>query len=653
VKRLVMLAVAAACGVRAPAPVDVLALTRELGSDGARRALVARVLADPRDVQARLALATLADHLGRPGEALDQLEAVVDLGGPAGTRWHDADRARMSRLLLARGRLRLARGAATALADLRRAGELGADVPADELARAHVAHALARLRHVDLHEREAGRRELAERDLTRDRAVVDPEVAGARDRATPDARGAYGAWLWSHGARRAGYDELATWREDVPAPHDPALAEAYLRALAWWTPWDGPPLPDDAVAEGGAARCRYATCSPRAALGTVDEPALALAPPGVEGRDTDAALAWLAIEVDAARRGDVALGPALRARVDAAIADAPRASTVLRWTLAYVAGEAPPVVMAASSPVEAQTVAALAAALAGHEDGSGTSSLPDGADPRELATARYAATRVPGAVDERVLAGIAYAYRNDAAVADRLGRDAIARSVDEASARAAVAALFDALGDPGRARLLWQAAADASAEPAFFEGLAEAAARANDPDAAMIDATTAAAASGDPGAVWARMSRVLVDAGRPAHALTAARSAIDLAGPDTLPAALDAAIAASRALGRAEQAASLSARRAALWPPVGGDVARDPTDPVAAIAALDDQGRGDLDRLWLASRWAPRDVATRAAFVRLAGTADPRRRTCEAELVALAGDADPVRALAAATSLGR
>jgi hypothetical protein len=648
VKQLAVLAIAAACGVRAPPPVDVLALTRELGSEGARRALVARVLADPRDVQARLALATLADHLGRPGEALDQLDAVVALGGPLGTRWHDADRARMSRLLLARGRVRLARGAATALDDLRRAGELGAEVPADELARAHVAHALARLRHVDLHEREAGRHELADRDLTRDRAVVDPEVVGARDRADTDARGAYGAWLWQHGARRAAYDELATWHEDA-ATHDPAIAEAYLRALAWWTPWDGPPLPDDAIAEGGTARCRFARCPPLAALGTADEAALALAPPGVEGRDPAAALAWLAIEVGAARRGEVALGPALRARVDAAIGEDPRASPVLRWAFAYVAGAASAVVSAAGTPLEARTAAALEAALAG-SDAAG--SLPDDADPRELAAARYAAARVPGAVDERILARIAYAYRNDAAVADRLGRDAIARSVDGASARAAVASLFDALADPGRARVLWQAAADASGEPAFFEGLAEAAARGNDPDAALIDATTAAAASGDPGVVWARVSRVLADAGRHAHALTAARSAIDLAGPDALAAALEAAIAASRALGRTAQVASLSARRAALWPPVGGDAAGDPTDPIAAVAALDSRGRADIDRLWLASRWAPRDVATRAAFVRLAGAADVRRRACEAELVALAGDADPLRGLAAALALG-
>ena len=89
---------AAACSVRAPAPIDVLALTRAEGTDGAHRDLVARILADPRDVQARLALAALADRIGRPGEAIAQ---------PRGGR---ADR-RAGRRALARRRSRAARAA--------------------------------------------------------------------------------------------------------------------------------------------------------------------------------------------------------------------------------------------------------------------------------------------------------------------------------------------------------------------------------------------------------------------------------------------------------------------------------------------------------------------------------------------------------------
>jgi hypothetical protein len=664
-----VLAAMAACGARAPEPVDVLALTRELGSDGARRALVARVLADPRDVQARLALARLADELGRPGEAVEQLEAVVALGGPLGTRWRADDRARLARLLLARGELRLARGAASALSDLERAASFGAAVPAAELARAHVAHGLARLRHVDLHEREAGRRELADRDLTRDRAVVDPEVVGARDRATPGDRGSYGAWLWARGARRAAYEELAAWVEATPADaRDPALSEAYLRAVTWWTPVDGPAVPPAVVAAGGAARCRWpaasATCAPAAVLGTPAEPELAVALPGAREHAPDAALAWAAIEVAAARRGEVALGPALRARVDAEVAADPAAAPALRWVVAYTAGAAapPPPGSGTGEPAAARLADARTLVTGG---GTDAAPLPRGADARTLAAARYATARiaalaspadtVAGAPTERTLLAIAYAYHRDADVGERLARDAIAASVDEALATATTAALFDALSDPGRARAAWQAAVDASPEPAFVEGLAEAEARGNDPDAALINATVAAAASGDPGAVWARVARVLADAGKSTHALTAARSAIDLAGPDALAAALDAAVDASRALARPEQVASLAARRAALWPPAGGDVAGDPTDPVAAVAALG-EGAGSvdpaaLDRAWLASRWAPRDVATRAALLRLLPAGDARARVVEAELVGLATDRDPLLALAAVAAV--
>src|SRR5262245_44231683 len=137
VRAFAVLVVIAGC-VRAPARGDVAALLAARGPVQARRDLVIRVLDDPRDVQARLALAELADTIGRPSEAIEQLEAVVRLGGPLGIRWHDADRARLARLLLARGRARLARESRTALADLERAGSLGAPATADELARARI-----------------------------------------------------------------------------------------------------------------------------------------------------------------------------------------------------------------------------------------------------------------------------------------------------------------------------------------------------------------------------------------------------------------------------------------------------------------------------------------------------------------------------------
>ncbi|MBV9969626.1 MAG: hypothetical protein JO228_06560, partial [Xanthobacteraceae bacterium] len=61
-----------------------------------------------------------------------------------------------------------------------------------------------------------------------------------------------------------------------------------------------------------------------------------------------------------------------------------------------------------------------------------------------------------------------------------------------------------------------------------------------------------AAASGDPAAAWNVVAAALV-AVRPLQALDAARTAIELAGPETLVRALEIAIEASRALGRDDQ----------------------------------------------------------------------------------------------------
>src|SRR4051812_50188991 len=80
----ILVAVATGCGVRAPAPLDVPALIARRGPVEARRDLEIRILAEPRDVQARLALAALADRLGSPSDAIEQLEAVERLRGPVG-----------------------------------------------------------------------------------------------------------------------------------------------------------------------------------------------------------------------------------------------------------------------------------------------------------------------------------------------------------------------------------------------------------------------------------------------------------------------------------------------------------------------------------------------------------------------------------------
>ena len=533
----VVLLACAACGVRAPAPIELGPLVARRGPVEAHRDLVIRVLADPKDIAARLALAEL-DERDRPSEAIDQLVVVEQLGGPIGVRWHDADRARLGRLLAMRGAARLARGAASALADLERARQLGAVIAPGELLAARAAVAIGELRHVDAAERAKGRAALAE---LAGGALADPSWAGARAKATPAEHGAFGAWLWTVGARREAYEQLAAWHAGARPPRELALQSAYLRALAWWTPYDAPPPPRDELV--GPERCRFtdADC-------TMPPPAEVAPPP-------------------------VALGP----------------------------------------------------------------------DPRAQAAARYAHAHVAGAPAEAALAAIAAAYRRDPAVAERFARELVDASPDAAAAHAALGALYDALGDPGRARASWQAAVDASDEPAFERGLALAAARGGDGPASAVFATAAAAAWGDPAAVWLDLARELERGGRHVDALAAARSAIELADADTLPPALDVAIAASQALGRG-QAVTLAAIRRRFPPPPG-----DATEALAAIRAL--PTTVTIARAWVVSRDHPRDVALRGALVHALDADDPRRAAASAELVGLAGDPDGDLALGAVFGL--
>lgn len=672
---LLACALASSC-VRAPAPLDVNALVRERGADQARADLEIRVLDDPRDVQARLALARLADDTKRPSQAIEHLEAVIALGGPIGTRWRADDRARMARLLATRGRVRLARGAASALEDLRRARSFGATVAADELGRATAANALAQLRHIDAEERARGLRAIV---ALSGATFADPSWLGAKPNPVPRDRGLFGIWLWEQGARRAAWEALDAWRSTTSVKGGP-IHDAYLRAFAWWNPVDGrPPAQADRI---GAERCRFAgaDCDPVSALGGSqgERAALVTAPlPATRTTDPTAAAAWLALTLPQALRGEVAWGGAIAARVELSAIELSAVPPYAREAFAHLTGRSatgpgdgalaelrPPerLVVAAGRVLDGATADHVRAAL------GELATTPEGVallamvSPTRAATPRLPLdTAVAAYVDARgevlvLLDLVIEAYRGDPGVSDRLARTLVQKSDDAAAAQSALGGLFEAIADPGRARTAWEAAVALSPEPAFLRGLARAAARSGDPDAALIHGTTAAAAAGDPAAVWIELARALDGVRQHVHALEAARSAIDLAGLDTLPAALEIAAAASQALGRIEQAAGFHQRRARLGPAAtsssrdpGG---LDPTDAATALAAVHTLASvSAIARLWVASRWNPRDVAIRSTLLGAIARNDPRRSVLVSELIALAADPDPEVGRAAVTAL--
>jgi hypothetical protein len=676
----------ASCGVRAASRVDLEGLVAAHGELEARRELEVRIVAHPQDVSARLALAALAERTRRPAQAIEQLEAVRTIGGPLGPRWRAEDRERFARLLAARARVRLARHAPSATGDLERVRSLGAAIDDAELRAARGAAAIAQLRHVDHAMRAAGKRALAELATA---PGAEPSWAGARSAADPATRGRFGVWLWHQGARRAAWEELAAWHAATTAPRDPVLAAAYLAARAWWTPVDDAPPPASDLA--GPIRCRFLApgCEVLglARAEPLDEAAIAarLAARPVKTINADDAVGWMLLTLREALRGEAAWGPAFAARIDPAAlpaAVAPRTSDspaiaptgvpdVLHAAIARLGAvrDAGPMLESGAerprSPLErVATAAGLVLRSATRDDviralgdavetpeGRGLLRIvspPDGthtARPVEAAVAAYARVRVPDGAGAAELEELAAAYRKDPAIADRLARDLVARADDGARGHAVLGAVFEALADPARARVHWQAAADGSDDREHLRGLAEAIARAADPDAALVAATTAAAAWGDPAAVWLAVARDLEGTGAHQHALEAARMAIDLAGWDLLDDALDVAIAASRSLGRTTQVEQLRARRAQIGPPPVTTRSGDPTDPAAALAS------DEVETMWIASRWNPRDVVLRAALRARLTADDPRRAIITSELVGLAADRDPERGRAAIAAL--
>ncbi|MBX3162619.1 MAG: hypothetical protein KF773_42045, partial [Deltaproteobacteria bacterium] len=405
----------------------------------------------------------------------------------------------------------------------------------------------------------------------------------------------------------------------------------------------------------------------------------------------DEAAAWLAIGLVHALRGDVAWGATLDARVDAAAIPTTALPAFARPAFARLLGraeapeavtdadleglaEVPRLVVAAGRALRGASSAEVRAALgpfADRPDGRSllalVGSLEAAAPPKAAedaapglrrsyadAVVAYVRARVPLGPPEGKLREIVEGYLRDPAVGERRADDAVARATDDAVAYAAIGTLYDALADPARSRRAWHKAFASSAEPAFAGGLAAAMARANDPDAALIYGTAAAAGSGDPAVAWTALARALLDAEKYVAALEAARGAIDLAGPDVLGDALDDALAARRALGRAAQAESLAARRGRATPPITPPRDDDPTDAVAALAAYRaGASPASADRLWTATRWNPRAVAPRAALLDALAPADPRRATIARELVALAADRDAALARTAVFALRR
>jgi tetratricopeptide (TPR) repeat protein len=651
--------------VRAPAPVDVDTLLRTHGPVEARRDLQIRVIGDPRDVAGQLALAALDERIGRPSEAIGALEAVVALGGPLGVRWHAEDQARLARLIAARGRARLARWAATALADLERARGLGAAVTDDELRGAQIAGAIVALRHSAAEVRDGGRRTLAAL------AGSGGDWVGARTGASPEQRGRFGAWLWNQGARRAAWEELSAWHAATHPSREPALQNTYLAAARWWTPLDRPgPPAEDLV---GPGRCAFGACTPHEVAGDdLLERAYLAAPLPPPVRDPVEAAALAVITLHQALRGEVSWGAALAARVDLLAFGDPKQLAMLpsyaQPIVARLVGRDASIPSNGATPDERLVIVAERV-LAGAGAAEITQLL--GTAPYGDELRRLVETRAPFTGDARVEAAVRHvslvvrdtarpeelhsiiaAYLRDPAIADRLGRDAVARATDAAAMHATLGALFDALGDPARARAAWQAAVDASPEPAFVRGLAEAQARQGDPDAALITATTAAAASGDPAIVWTSIAGALAGAGKHVHALEAARSAIDLAGPETLVAALDVAISESQALGRDEQAKAFAEQRARATQERSAPGDTDPTDARAAFDAYKRYATAStIAGMWVASRWNPRNIELRAALLGATAADDPRHAVITGELVDLAGDRDPAVRRAAVAAL--
>jgi tetratricopeptide (TPR) repeat protein len=658
VRAVVLAALLAGCAARQTTNVD--RLIARLGVDQARAELKFRVASEPDDLDARRALALLEDANHRPSAAIEHLLVVEAVGGPLGTRWTADDRDRLARLLVGRATERLRRGWLGAEADLAHARRLGAAIEPTIERMAKLARAEAEMREADGKVRARG--------IASYRTLVgeaDPRILGTS--------------AWQLGARRAAFELLEAWH--ATGGYDPSAQLDLGRAQRWWSLPGAAPFDAD---ERDAALARGHAAVPPAAgaeapvspcLPVLDAPdaicsaPLAVADPDPRGpawqadlvaasqrwertRDPEVAAAWVVVLL----RDRLAHAPrppwlaAIRARVDVgAVADA--APAWARPTLLRAAGRPADATAALRAalhddlPPAARQVLAAELAMTGASEAEvaaidpalAPTAPPAAAVPPTLAAAISYLTSIPAAAVDEVRA----AYRRDPGAGDRRLAELIDAQPDAVVGIVAGAYLFQATGDLGRARALWQRAVDLTADPTLVLRLALVAAHMGDGDAALVHLTRAAAASGDPAPVFVQGARALL-AGDSAHnAIEAAKEAIDLAGPDAIADALTVAADASTAAGRAAQAAGLLARRDALVTPLLPDPA-DPTDAVAAARTP--------EALAIAARWNPRDVESRRVLAALPD-ADPRAHRARRELIQIALDGDAGATYAALQAL--
>ena len=456
------------------------------------------VSGDPGNYTAQRELAAIELALDHRGAALVALEAVERTGGPLGPRWLPEERVTYANLLLARAEIRVHRGATSALDDIKHAESLGGKAPQSLRTAADIATSVALLRSSDRKRRVDGAQRLLR---WADAAAVDERtIATAGTDLNLEAASELPASVIREALRKTpDVDALglyAAWLWDVGARHGAVDAYDHWRQI---------------IADHPAPSSSSTLAVDKRAL-IVDH--------------ADASAAWWQAEVrlpDAAQRPNVEVLPVTP----------------------------PPLSFNDELPAELRAQLGL---------DHNSSSADTEAAFADVAAAVYAANRVGRADLVPSLVSIIGWRRRDAARLERAIADLLASEVDATIADAALATLFDVVGDGGRARTWWTTTIDSSEEPRWQLGIALAMARQRDGDAALVHLTAAAASWGDASLPMIAVARALNDAGRFAQAIEAGKAALGVAGPLQRSAARRVIVAASRALGRLDQADDVEAQ---------------------------------------------------------------------------------------------